>query len=60
MNLSDTVSPMIQKAMKEHRITGASVSIIVGDEPPAVINHGFADKKMKRQVDGSTLNAGYY
>lgn len=55
MEASLKFSDLIQKAMKANKITGASVSIVDGNEQAFVKHYGFADKNKNLLVDDSTL-----
>ena len=41
--------------MRNHGVVGASVSIVIGDEPVAIKHFGFSDKANKVSVSDSTL-----
>jgi CubicO group peptidase (beta-lactamase class C family) len=55
MNTSELVSDIVHQAMKSARVTGASISIVNGDEPAIVRHFGYADKQSKKIVDDTTL-----
>jgi CubicO group peptidase (beta-lactamase class C family) len=55
MDIWAHISLLVQAAMKANRVTGASVSIIDGNDKPFVKHFGFADKAGNVPVGDSTL-----
>jgi CubicO group peptidase (beta-lactamase class C family) len=55
MGSDGTIDDLVRNAMRNHAVVGASVSIIIGNEPVALKHFGFSDKANKILVNDSTL-----
>ncbi len=55
MDYGDRITTLAGKAVKTHKVTGASIAIISGNEPLLIRNFGYSDKRNRIPVKEDTI-----